>query len=60
MDGCASMNGQQKNDLAVGIALFVTGTIIGVLASNKKARDQVLDVVNEGYVAIKGLSKPKK
>ena len=54
------MNGQQKNDLAVAIALFVTGTIIGVLASNKKARDQVLDVVNEGYVAIKGLSKPKK
>ncbi len=54
------MNGQNRNGLVIGIVSLIVGTAIGVLATNEKSRETVLDAVNGGYVAIKGLMKPRK
>ena len=54
------MNGQDKKGLIVGIASLLIGTAIGVLATNEKSRKTVLDTVNKGYVALKGLAKPEE
>jgi len=55
-----NMNGQHKNSLMIGIASLIIGTAIGVLATNEKHRESVLNAVNKGYVAIKGFVKPEE
>ena len=54
------MNGQNKSNLAIGIASLIIGAAIGILATSEKHRESVLDAVDKGHAAVKGLMKPEK
>ncbi len=54
------MNGQNRNGLIIGVASLIIGATIGVLATSEKHRESVLDAVDKGYAAVKGLVKSEK